>query len=184
MVGILTELTEIPLSCLGSAPQESQSILDDITSNIKDLIETHGAKQTLTMNSKQANGKHLAFIVTFCVLSWLAAGCASQGEFRGQGTATGVQLSGNNYKLLKAGARGQSSGFRLLGIIPFASPNYADAKEALYESVGEPLTGRSVALANQTEDRSSLYLILFSIPRVTITADVVEFTDKAQPNTR
>jgi hypothetical protein len=34
-----------------------------------------------------------------------------------------------------------------------------------------------VALANQTEDRSSLYLILFSIPRVTITADVIEFTD-------
>ena len=55
-----------------------------------------------------------------------------------------------------------------------------EAKAALYKSVGEPLTGRSVALANQTEDRSSMYLILFSIPKVTITADVVEFNDKPQ----
>ena len=82
--------------------------------------------------------------------------------------------------MIKAGAIGHSSGFKLLGIIPFASPNYAEAKTDLYKSVGEPLTGRSVALANQTEDRSSIYLILFSIPKVTITADVIEFTDKAQ----
>ena len=131
------------------------------------------------MKQNEKLSKHLRRISAFCVLSLLATGCASQGEFRGQGTATGVSLAGNNYKLIKAGAKGQSSGFRLLGIIPFASPNYADAKASLYQSVGEPLTGRSVALANQTEDRSSLYLILFSIPKVTITADVVEFTDKA-----
>ncbi len=132
------------------------------------------------MKQTEMTTKHLVSIAAFCVLSWLATGCASQGEFRGQNTATEVSLAGNNYKLIKAGAKGQSSGFRLLGIIPFASPNYADAKASLYQSVGEPLTGRAVALANQTEDRSSLYLILFSIPKVTITADVVEFTDKAQ----
>ena len=72
-----------------------------------------------------------------------------------------------------------SSGFYLLGFIPIVSPTYSAAKRSLYQSVGETLTGRSVALANQTEDRSALYLILFSVPRVTITADMVEFTDKA-----
>jgi hypothetical protein len=40
--------------------------------------------------------------------------------------------------------------------------------------------GRSVALANQTEDVSSLNLIVFSIPKVTITADVIEFTSRSQ----
>jgi len=44
--------------------------------------------------------------------------------------------------------------------------------------VEEPLTGRAVALANQLEDRSTFYLILFSIPKVTITADAIEFTEK------
>jgi hypothetical protein len=47
----------------------------------------------------------------------------------------------------------------------------------MYKSVGEPLTGRAVALANETEDRSSFTLLLFSIPRITITADVIEFID-------
>ena len=132
------------------------------------------------MKQNEKFSKHLLRISEFFLLSLLATGCASQGEFRGQGTGTQISLAGNNYKVIKAGARGQSSGFRLLGIIPFTSPNYADAKASLYRSVGEPLTGKSIALANQTEDRSALYLILFSIPKVTITADVVEFTDKAQ----
>ena len=123
--------------------------------------------------------KTLAVMAAIGLLSWLGTGCAGRGEFR-QGTGTQVSLGENNYKLIKAGAKGQSLGFSLLGFIPIVPPNMADAKETLYHSVGESLTGRSVALANQTEDRSSLYLILFSIPRFTITADVVEFTDKKE----
>ena len=99
---------------------------------------------------------------------------------RGQTTGTQVQLKGNNYKVIKAGAVGNSSGFSLLGFIPFASPNYADAKASLYQSAGDSLTGRAIALANQTEDRSVLYLVLFSIPKVTITADIVEFTSESK----
>jgi hypothetical protein len=128
---------------------------------------------------KQHLIKRFVCIGALACFTWLAAGCASQGEFR-QSSGTEVSLAGNNYKVIKAGAKGQSSGFSLLGIIPIVPPNMADAKESLYRSVGESLTGRSIALSNQTEDRSSLYLILFSIPRYTITADVVEFTDKAQ----
>lgn len=105
----------------------------------------------------------------------LFTGCASHGDYR-VGNATGVNLSGNNYRLVKANATGTSTGFRLLGIIPFASPHYSEAKANIYESVGESLTGRAVALANQTEDRSVIYLILFSLPKLTLTADVIEFT--------
>ena len=98
-----------------------------------------------------------------------------------QSTGTDVSLRGDNYKVLKAGARGESSGFYLLGFIPILSPNYADAKASLYRSVGESLEGRSVALANQTQDSSTLYVILFSIPKITITADIVEFTSAPIP---
>lgn len=125
--------------------------------------------------------KPLASIAAIGALAWLATGCSTeQAGGMAQATATQVQLKGNNYKVIKAGAMGQSSGFSLLGIIPFASPNYAEAKASLYANVGEPLTGKSIALANQTEDKSTLYLILFSIPKVTITADVVEFTGESK----
>jgi hypothetical protein len=139
-------------------------------------------QRDIKMQQNQNNTKYLIVIAAFCVLSWFVTGCSSQGELRGQTTGTGVSLAGNNYKLIKAGARGESAGFYLLGIIPIVPPTVANAKDSLYASVGQPLTGRSIALANQTEDRASLYLILFSIPKITITADVVEFTDKAQGN--
>ena len=116
----------------------------------------------------------LRLALCLVVLAWLT-GCTNVGHISESGTS--VSLAGNNYRLIKAGASGHSSGFRLLGIIPFASPNYATAKASLYKSVGQPLTGKAVALANETEDRSALYLILFSVPKITITADVVEFTD-------
>lgn len=105
----------------------------------------------------------------------LLAGCSSQGDYR-HSNATDVNLNQNNYRIVKAGAIGKSTGFDLLGIIPFASPNYGEAKSDLYKSVGQDLTGRSIALANQTEDRGTIYLILFSLPKLTITADVIEFT--------
>lgn len=120
--------------------------------------------------------KQLSLITLAGLTVLMISGCASRGELRGQTTGTSVQLTKNNYKVVTPGAMGKSYGFNLLGIIPIVSPSYAEAKKALYQSSGESLTGRSIALANQTEDRSSLYLILFSIPRVTITADIVEFT--------
>jgi hypothetical protein len=112
----------------------------------------------------------------------LLVGCANVGQMSGQ-TGTIVSLEGKNYKLVKAGAMGRSSGFRLLGIIPITEPNYAGAKASLYKSVDQPLIGRAIALANQTKDETTLYLILFSIPRVTITADVIEFVDPASGGT-
>lgn len=121
----------------------------------------------------------ISLAAVLCAL--LLVGCTSTGNMP-QGTGTDVSLSGNNYKVLKAGARGESGGFNLLGFIPIVSPNFADAKADLYSSVGQPLEGRSIALANQTEDRSTVYLILFSLPRLTITADIVEFTDGGSGN--
>jgi hypothetical protein len=106
----------------------------------------------------------------------LLSGCvAERSGSMPQSTATEVSLKEDNYKVLKAGARGSSVGFYLLGIIPIVSPNYADAKSDLYGSVGHQMEGRSVALANQTQDSSSIYVILFSIPKIVITADIVEF---------
>ena len=63
-----------------------------------------------------------------------------------------------------------------MGIIAINSPTYAAAKSDMYQNFGQPVVGKSIALANVTEDRSFLFLILFSIERITVTADFVEFT--------
>ena len=109
----------------------------------------------------------------------LLAGCGGARGSMPQATGTGVELKGNNYRIIKTGARGESSGFYLLGILPLSNATYADAKSNLYQSVGQNLEGRSIALANQTYDYSSIYLVLFSVPKITITADIVEFTETA-----
>ncbi|OPL17344.1 MAG: hypothetical protein AVO38_01220 [delta proteobacterium ML8_D] len=114
-----------------------------------------------------------------CFAAFFIVACTSSKGFMPQSTGTGVGLYGNNYKVIRAGVKGESNGFSLFGLIPIVSPNYADAKSNLYQAIGEPLEGRSIALANQTQDRSTLYVILFSIPKITITADIIEFTGAA-----
>ncbi|MEN8189804.1 MAG: DUF6567 family protein [Thermodesulfobacteriota bacterium] len=105
-------------------------------------------------------------------------GCAEpKGSRFDKTSGTSVNLEKDNYTMIKPAARGSSVGFKLFGLIPFKNPTYAEAKSDLYENVGEPLTGRSVALANQSEDSSTLYLILFSLPRLTLSADVIEFQE-------
>ena len=117
-------------------------------------------------------------IVMLVVGMLFLIGCASTGEFKGQATGAAAALTKKNYKVVKVGAKGESSGFSLLGFIPFFSPTMSEAKEGLYSSVGTSLEGKAIALVNQTEDRSSMYFILFSIPKITITADVIEYLDE------
>jgi hypothetical protein len=101
-----------------------------------------------------------------------------------QSNETRVGLDSNNYRMLRAGVRGESRGFKLLGVLSLVTPSFADAKAALYANSGENLTGRAIALANQTQDSTSLNLIIFQVPKVTITADIVEFTDRSSRSSR
>ena len=107
----------------------------------------------------------------------MTSGCTDTKVEGTPSTETDISLTHGNYKMLKAGAEGRSYGFRfLLGIIPITAPSTADARTDLYHSVDQDLSGRPVALANVVEDHSTTWLLLFSIPKITITGDVVEFT--------
>jgi hypothetical protein len=117
------------------------------------------------------------FIITFISIY----GCAPTVGNMPQSTGASVGLSGNNFKIIKVGAKGESKGFSLLGLIPLVSPTWEEAKVNLYKSIGQKVEGRSIGLTNQTEDRNIIYLILFSLPKITITADVVEFIAPATP---
>jgi hypothetical protein len=106
----------------------------------------------------------------------LFTGCASNTtELNSPSTQTAVNLSQSNFRIIKAGAVGTSHGFRLLGIIPFAGANETQARADLYKQLGQSLEGKSATLANTTYSKSTVYLILFSVPKVTVEADVVEY---------
>ena len=123
----------------------------------------------------------MAAALTVAVL--ITSGCASSRvENNMPSTQTQVTLTHGNYKMVKAGAEGRSYGFRfLLGIIPITAPSTAAARADLYSSLGQSVNGRSVALINTTEDRSTTWLLLFSVPKIILTGDVVEFAQDASP---
>ena|SRR2546430_17252136 len=115
-----------------------------------------------------------------CLTLIFATGCTSS-HVDNRSSSTSVALNSRNYRLVKPGASGSSYGFRLFGLLPLASPHYAAARTKLYQSMDQPLTGKAIALTNELQDKSTVYLILFSVPKFTLTADVIEFVDPAAP---
>jgi hypothetical protein len=116
------------------------------------------------------------------LLAVIIVGCGHSTGRWSEGTSTGVSLSTNNYKIIKAGARGESSGVRLFCVIPIVTPSFAEAKANMYQAANETMVGRSIALVNQTQDRSDLCFILFSLSHLTITSDILEFENAALQN--
>ena len=118
------------------------------------------------------------FIVAVALLA-LVAGCTSKGgDYQSQNVTT-VDLSKGNYKVLKSSAMGDSTGFKLFCCIPFSSPSYAKAMNDLRGQA--PMEGKAAAVTNVTQDRSQVWLLLFSLQKLTVTGDIIEFTDGPQP---
>ncbi len=95
-------------------------------------------------------------------------------------TTTTVQLSKKNFKIVKANAYGSSVGFSFLGLFNIISPGNEEAITQLYRSANVA-EGKSQALANVMHEQTSNYFILFSLPKVTVRADVIEFIDDVAP---
>ncbi len=89
-------------------------------------------------------------------------------------SSTTVDLSKQNYRIVKANVVGVSKGFKLFGLISFKSANYSKAMTKLYEQANVT-EGKPQAVANLLLERSSTYFILFSLPKVRVRADLVEF---------
>lgn len=88
--------------------------------------------------------------------------------------STSVGLSKDNYKIVKANAIGESWGISLLGLIPVKTPYYTEAITQIYQQGGE-MEGKPRALVNIVHQQSSNFYLLFSMPEITVRADVVEF---------
>ena len=97
-------------------------------------------------------------------------------------TDTHVNLTENNYKIVQTNVIAKSKGFKLLGFITLKSASYTKAMSGLYSSAGVA-AGQPQALANVIHESSSANFLLFSIPKVTIRADLIQFYDRERSET-
>lgn len=88
---------------------------------------------------------------------------------------TELKLSEGNFSVMKTNVVGQSRGFSLLGFITLVPARFQTAMDRLYGKA-QMQAGRPQTLGNLVMEKTSAYWILFSIPHVSVRADVVEFT--------
>jgi hypothetical protein len=87
---------------------------------------------------------------------------------------TAVKLQEANFVTVRTNVVGISKGFKLLGFITISPATLNTAMNRLYARA-EAEQGRPQTLANLIVEKSGVYVILFSIPQVTVRADLVEF---------
>jgi len=121
--------------------------------------------------------KGLFAIAVVCACSFLV-GCATGNYSDPRHIGTQIDLNQKNFKMVKAGAQGTDSGFRLLGIFPLNPRSETEAMKDLYSKVN--IDGKATTLINVVKEKFSYYFILFSIPKITVSADVIEFIDEPE----
>ena len=87
---------------------------------------------------------------------------------------TDVRLQERNFMVIRTNVVGESSGFSLLGILTIVPAKFTKAMSRLYDQA-EMQPGRPQTLVNLILEKDATYYILFSLPRTSIRADVIEF---------
>jgi hypothetical protein len=114
-----------------------------------------------------------------------AVGCKStyHSSFADQAVKP-VDLVKLNYRALKAGAVGDSTGFTFIWI-PFASPSDGEAKKDMLDRLrkeGIETNGKNIGFTNVTADKGGFGIIgIIGAPTITLTADVIEILSGQQP---
>jgi hypothetical protein len=97
--------------------------------------------------------------------------------------STAVTLMDNNFRIVEPNVIAKSRGFKLLGFITLKKASYTVAMSRLYAKANVE-AGRPQTIANVVHESGSMYLILFSLPKVTIRADLIEFTGPSVENAK
>ena len=114
-------------------------------------------------------------------------GCAAVAPFTSAITGdmsppTGMEINTQNaetfqeakFKTNRTNPKGSSRGFKLLGFITLYPATVNQALDRLYMDA-QAQQGRPQTLAHLIVEHSGIYVILFSIPKVTARADLIEF---------
>ena len=145
------------------------------------------------MEEAASTHSKLPALLAVFALAVLAGGCAAAaalplGSMMGSPNAAALEIHNNpdvrlqerNFVVIKTNVVGQSSGFSLLGILTIVPARFTKAMNRLYAQ-SEMQAGRPQTLANLVLEQDSVYLILFSLPKTTIRADVIEFIPATAP---
>ncbi len=126
--------------------------------------------------------------------SLVLSACATTGAHDAL-NVTDVGLSEANYEVVATDVKGEASAGYLLGAsgsafrgmqtfalarVDGTGALYGEALEDLWSNFRDehgPTDGRELALVNVRQDTDALNLILYTRPKVSIRADVVEFTE-------
>lgn len=129
--------------------------------------------------------KRIVSVIAIAAAAFLAS-CAQTGM--GPTTHSGdrnltkaVAIDRSDCKLVLGRAVGTDTGFSLLGFIPLKSPSESVAVDKMYENArqrGAQPEGKSRTFANTSIERTYQYYILFGIPGIRSTGDLVEFVQE------
>lgn len=111
-------------------------------------------------------------LVSALTIGLASTGCVTIGHFNKANT-TQVDLSGDNFTIVKSNIQGSDTGTRIIGL--GLSPSHAKAMAQLRKKAG--LEGTRRALVNITEERQIFSILVYSTSTLILTADVVEFGD-------
>jgi len=117
----------------------------------------------------------IMFLSALISISVILSSCNSPSGLA-HGTGTQVDLGKKNYRVIKSNAVGASWGFWLLGFIPIIPTSHTEAITDMCEK-SSLKEGAAQAYINVAEEKSTIYLILFSLPKLSVRADIVEFTE-------
>ena len=136
----------------------------------------------------------LPTLLTFLAIAALCGGCAgasalSTASMIGSPNASALEIHNNtdvrlqekNFIVIKTNVMGQSSGFSLLGVLTIVPAKFTKAMSRLYVQA-EMQPGRPQTLVNLVMEKDATYFILFSLPRIAIRADVIEFIPTTPAN--
>ena len=136
--------------------------------------------------------KHFMRLFGLCVVLTMLVGCASSGRFNST-NLTNVELSESNFRVVAINVYGEASTDYLFGFsaaqggemltiafIPLGGDRllYKVALENLwrnFEQIHGNIEGRSLALINVRFDSDALNAIVFTIPRISVRSDFIEF---------
>ncbi|MCX6121476.1 MAG: hypothetical protein NTX44_07635 [Ignavibacteriales bacterium] len=138
--------------------------------------------------------KYFILVCAFIGISVLISGCSAGGAFMAS-NVTDVQLQKSNFKIVARNISGEAQAGYLIGgtfsmgmvsntfalvRVSGSGMLYKEALENLwksYETAYGPVEGKRLALINVRYDSDALNLIVYTQPKITIRADIVEFTD-------
>ena len=93
---------------------------------------------------------------------------------------TSVSLTQDDYVIVKTNVAAQCKGFSLLGFIPIVPAELSKTMDRLYARA-ELQPGQPQAFANLMVEHTGSYYLLFSIPKTSVHADVVQFKSRTGP---